>query len=444
MNDNTLRNGDGNTSAGATQRRDLDRRHVLKTTASGVVGLSLAGCIETVGSVVGSADIDPVTIGVLAPDPDSNSTGQSIVEGAEIARDQLNDDDGIDGRAVELAIGDTNGSPPEARRQYQRLVLEEGADVTIGVATSEVLIHLMDDIAEQEIPHLTVGSATTAASQMVSDQYEEYKYHFRVGPINDVNLAETQIDFLDEMGPELDWGSVAILVEDYDWTERLWEVYQNQLGDTAVDVAMQKRYEPATDDFSDIYDEVERTGADAAIIAAAHTGTQAVMDWGPAERPFAFNGIHVPMQLSSYYGRVDGACRYATGYAFATPTTEITEKTLPFVDEYQRRNDGSAPVYTGYISFDAVKLFAKAVEEAGTFDSDDLVSELEDISVTGTTGTIEFHDSSHEHAHDVIYGEDNVHPLFFQWQENDDGTGVQQTIWPEEHKTADYAEPDWF
>jgi len=59
----------------------------------------------------------------------------------------------------------------------------------------------MDDIAEQETLHLTAGSATTTASQMVNEGYEKYKYHFRVGPINGANLAQAQIDFLTQKGP---------------------------------------------------------------------------------------------------------------------------------------------------------------------------------------------------------------------------------------------------
>ncbi|WP_254531634.1 ABC transporter substrate-binding protein [Natrinema gelatinilyticum] len=443
MEDIDSESGNAGNPVQSDHRRGLDRRRMLKTTAGGTVSLSFAGCLETAGSIVTGAEADPVTVGVLAPNPDSNATGRSIVEGARIARNQLEDNGGIDGKDVELVVGDTNSSPLEARRQYQRLVLEDGADVTIGVATSEALIALMDDIAEQQVPHLTAGAATTAASRLVNEQYEKYKYHFRVGPINDVNLGETQVDFLADMGSQIGWESVAILVEDYEWTKNLWDIYQNQLGGAAVDVAMSQRYPPATDSFSTIYDEVERSGADAAIISAAHTGTDAVLDWGPAGRKFAFGGIHVPMQLSSYYGMVNGACRYAIGVAFATPESKITDKTQPFLETYQRRNDGTAPVYTGYISFDAVKLFAKAVEAAGTLDSDELVNELEGISATGTTGTIEFHDPDHEHAHDVIYGKENIHPLYYQWREADDGTGVQKTIWPDIYETTDYVDPAW-
>ncbi len=431
-------------TVGSSRRRGFDRRHVLKTTAGSAAGLSLAGCLETAGSILGSDDVEPVTIGVLAPNPDSDSTGRSIVQGARTAVDELKKAGGINGRDVEMAVGDTNSSPQEARRQYQRLVLEEGADVTVGISTSEALVPLMDDIAEQETLHLTAGSATTTASQKVNEEYEKYKHHFRVGPVNGSNLAQAQIEFLTEKGGDIGWNSIAVLAEDYDWTEGLWSFYQSRFSDLDIDVTMWNRYPPATDDFSSIYDDVEASDADAAFISTAHTGTKAIRDWGPAQREFAFGGIHVPMQLPSYYRLTDGACRFAVGYASATATSELTDKTQPFVKMYQNRYGGQSPVYTGFISYDAVKLFADAAGRAGTVDSETLVGTLEDTSFTGTTGTLEFHGPDHQFAHDVIYGEENVQPIYFQWQETDDGEGVQEVIWPDEHASAEYVDPTWF
>lgn len=443
MDDATHDRGNADPAASTDQHRGFDRRRVLKTTAGGVAGLSLAGCLETAGSVVGSDDVDPVTIGVLAPDPDSDSIGRSIVQGARIAVDELNDDGGINGRNVELIAGDTNGSPLEARRQYQRLILDEGADVTVGISTSEALVPLMDDIAEQETIHFTAGSATTTASAKVNEEYDKYKYHFRAGPINGTNLAQAQIDFLNDKGDDMGWDSMAVLAEGYDWTEGLWRFYQSRLPDIDIDVEMWERYPPATDDFTEIYDRVEASDADVAFISTAHTGTDALIDWGPEERQFALGGIHVPMQLPSYYGLTNGACRFAVGYASATATSEHTEKTQPFVKNFQDRYGGQSPVYTGFISYDAVNLFADAAERSGTVDSEELVDVVEDTSFTGTTGTLEFHGPDHDHAHDVIYGEDKVHPVYFQWRDGDDGDGVQETIWPDEQATAEYAEPDW-
>ncbi|MFD1563425.1 ABC transporter substrate-binding protein [Haloarchaeobius amylolyticus] len=428
--------GDG----GAGRRRGLERRQVLKTTAGGAVGLSLAGCLDTYGAIIGDDDTEPITVGVLAPGPDSDTTGQSNVRGAQIAVDELNDDGGILGREVELAVGDSNRSAREGSREYQRLVLEEGADVTVGVATSEVLEGILDDVAEQETIHLTAGAVTMTPSELIGEQYDEYKYHFRVGPLNGHDLAAHQLDFLDAMGGELGWESFAVLVEDYIWTESLWDVYEDEL---SGDVTFWEQYPPATDDFTDIYDEIATTDADAVLEAVAHTGATSLVDWNRTQQPFAFGGVHMPMQSPLYYDQVGGDCEYAVGYTNVTPTSDHTEKTQPFIQEYQDRYDGNSPVYTGYSSYDAVHVFAQAAEAAGTLDSDELVSTLEDISVTGTTGTIEFYGADHEFAHDVVYGEDNVNPVYFQWVEDENGDGVQNVIWPDEQAESDYVEPDW-
>ncbi|WP_049901719.1 ABC transporter substrate-binding protein [Natrinema sp. J7-1] len=444
MNDGDHERTNATSPARNGPQRNLDRRRVLKTTAGGAAGLSLAGCLETAGSFVGNDDAEPVTIGVLAPNPESDETGRSIVRGARLAVDQLNDGDGILGRDVEMVVGDTNGSAPGGRRQYQRLILEENADITLGVSTTEVLVPLLDEIAEQETVHLTAGSATTTASERVKSSYDDYKYHFRVGPINGTNLAEAQLDFLTEKGSDIGWDSIAVLAENYDWTDGLWDFYQSRLPETDIEVTTWERYPPEIDDFSEIYTRVEDSNADAAFISTAHTGPAALADWRPEERDFEFGGIHVPMQLPSYYQQTGGDCEYAVGYASATDPANLTNETSEFVGDYQNANGGKSPVYTGYIAYDAVNVFKRAAKRADSLESDALVGSLEETEFTGTTGTIEFHGPDDEHPHDVIYGEDNVHPVYFQWQEID-GEGQQTVIWPDEFAAdgAEYMTPDW-
>jgi branched-chain amino acid transport system substrate-binding protein len=324
------------------------------------------------------------------------------------------------------------------------LILEEGADVTVGVFASEALMNIMDDIAEQETIHLTSGAATTAASRLVKEQYEDYKYHFRAGPNNDYDLGRMQVDFVDDMADEIGWNSVAVLAEDYEWTEQPWNVYQNQLADTGIEIVMEQRYPPATDDFSAIYDEVEERGADAAFITTAHTGTAALLDWVvPEPRPFAFGGIHVPMQLPSYYEATNGACRYGVTQSSATAQSTRTEKTQRFVQAYQDAFNGSNPVYTGYHTYDAVTMFAEAARSSGTLESDELVGTLEDMTFTGSSGTVEFYGRDHDYPHDLVYNSDDPDVVYLQWQENEDGDGVQEIIWPESQATAEYAKPVW-
>lgn len=432
-------------STNGDDRSGVDRRQLLKTTAGGALGISLAGCTDALGSrnVFGATDDaadEPVKIGVLAPDPESDPTGISMARGATLAVQELNANGGILGSDVELIVRDTNSSPAEARRQYQELTLEEDVDLTTGIFSSEALGHIMDDIARQRTLHLTTGASTMEASRKVNEEYDEYKYHFRVGPYNEYQLAELQIEFAEEMAPELGWESVAVLVEDYKWTEPAWEITGDRLREAGIDVAVENRYPAATDDFGTIYDEVEAENADAALVAMAHTGTDAILDWA-GRRQFAFAGVHVPMQLPSYYDLVRGACRFGITVVSAAENTPVTEKTVPFANAYKNAFDGASPMTHAYTTYDAVKLFAAAAEDAETVDSTDLVPVLEEFSHVGTTTEIEFYGPDDRFAHDLVA--DKGDALYTQWQENDDGDGVQEVIWPENHATADYVAPPW-
>jgi len=69
---------------------------------------------------------------------------------------------------------------------------------------------------------------------------------------------------------------------------------------------------------------------------------------------------------------------------------------------------------------DAIPLWAKAVEKAGTFDGDAVVSALEKIQYEGVAGVYEFNA-----LHTVECVPDRIYPVFFQWQ-----SGQRVVIWP--------------
>lgn len=429
----------GTTGSGG---RLSNRRRFLKATAGVGAGVSLTGCLGQYQVLGGTDSEEPVKIGLLAPSPNSNRMGRSMKQAADLAVTHLNEEGGILGREVELVVGNTKESSLEARREYQRLILEENVDATAGVFSSEALLSIIDDIAEQQTLHLTSGAATSEVSRMVRDDYERYKYHFRIGPNNDIDLGRIQMDFLTEMYEELGWNSIALLAEDYDWTEKPWEVYQDRLADTDIDVVLEERYPAATNDFSSLYDRVEAADADATFITTAHTGNAALLDWQlPSKRSFGFGGVHVPMQLPAYYDMVGGLCRYAVSQTSSTAKTSITEKTQDFVTAYQDEFGGKNPIYTGYHTYDGVRAIAHAAEESNSLDSDDMVGALENASHPGYAATVEFYGRDSETPHDLVYNYGET--VYFQWQENENGEGVQEAIWPPDKKTADYVTPPW-
>jgi branched-chain amino acid transport system substrate-binding protein len=464
---------DGNDSSSRTndgRNTGANRRTFLRATGGAALATTVAGCLSLGGGGGGggngsggggggngsggggggnssggggSANIEgPLTIGALAPNPQNDPIGGSIVNGARLAVQQLNDNGGVGGAEVKLEVGNTEGDPSTGQQRYRELVLNKDADVTTGIFTSEVLLNIVDDMAQQEKIHLTAGAATAEISKMIAEDYDKYKYHFRAGPLNDFDLGRNLLDFGKANFETMGWDSTFSMVEDYKWTEPISKLFEKRLGGVGVDVAGSQRYASGTTNFGPLFDDVASSDADGVFTAMAHTGTEAIVQWAKQQRPFGFAGIHVPMQLPSYYESVNGACLYGVTQTSATPQSEVTKKTQPFVKAYNKEFD-SYPVYTGYHAYDAVKLYAAMVEQTGTKNPDELVPALENASFTATTGTMKFYGRDKRFPHDPIYGEDAMYPVFLQWQEDGNGGGAQEVIWPEQFKTSEYQQPAW-
>lgn len=437
-NSRTGRETDGNESGVSSGTLSSpSRRRAFLGSVGAAAAVGLAGCMGGGGSGPSGA----FKIGVLAPEPSKNPIGSSIANAAKYAATTLNENNGVLGNDVEVVVKDTHEDPATGKSKYQELTVGEEVDFTTGVFTSEVMLNLMDSIAEQSTVHMNAGSATPETAKQVKENYEKYKYYFRSGPVNSHYLGQNMIDFADAKFSDLGWDSVAVLAEDYAWTEPVTSVLEDKLAATGVDVPISKRYASGTSDFSPIYDDIESSDADAAYVVMAHTGTSAIVQWAKQQRAFEFGGIHVPMQFPSYYGSVNGANRYAVVQNSATPNAAVTEKTMPFNEGYYDQFD-SYPVYTGYHTYDAVMSYVNAATAADSRNADDVIPEIESQSFTGTAGTVSYYGQDQAYPHDLVYGQDAAWPLWFQWQEGD-GSGSQTTLWPDELASGSYQKPPW-
>jgi branched-chain amino acid transport system substrate-binding protein len=88
-------------------------------------------------------------------------------------------------------------------------------------------------------------------------------------------------------------------------------------------------------------------------------------------------------------------------------------------------------------------MLKEAIEATESVNGDDLVSELEGMSYTGTGGQIEFFGQDGRFPHDVKFGPDLTQGVFFQWQADSDGNGVQEVIWPDSLTTSEYVPAPW-
>jgi branched-chain amino acid transport system substrate-binding protein len=382
-------------------------------------------------------------VGALGPE--EAPFGASIINSAELAATEINEsDDLLADTTVEVTSADTKDDPGTARQRYGEMTSGGSAvDATVGIFGSEQLLALMGNIADKQTPHLTAGAATPEAPGRLTEDYERYKYWFRVGPVNSTFLGDSLIQYAADRFEAMGWERVAFLAEDFKWTEPVTQTIKDRLEDeTGVTVTSTRRIAEGTEDFSPIYDQLEGEDIDGCYTALAHIGSTSLVQWAKQQRPFGYGGIHVPTQLPSYYAATEGAAIATFSQTTATATSEITDKTVPYAEAYNEEFDGY-PVYSGYSAYDAMYMLANAMESTGSTNGDDLVSELEGMSYTGTSGQLEFYGQDEEFPHDIKFGPDLAQGVFFQWQADSEGNGAQEVVWPDELATTEYRSPPW-
>lgn len=442
--------------------RPLDRRRFLKITGAGFGATGIAGCGGD-GNGDGGEDAlegETLTIGLLTLLPEQELLGESMLRSAEMAVDHINegggiferpgDGDGVLGAELDVEVGDTQMSPSTGLEEHRRLTYEEEVDVTVGVFLNSVLHNVMDSIAEQRTLHITTGAPSPRVSQMVADDYDRYKYHFRAGPTNAYELSRAIGEFLELYNDDvMQWDSAAFLFEDQEAFDPFYETVQDDVADH-VDVGTYMRTDENTTNWSPIYDNLESEGVDCAFVFQALSGLSSVTQWADQERAFEFGGLHLFSQFTEFWEETDGNTEYVFTMNSVTPQTENTEYTQPYMEEFVDRY-GFVPAYAGTLTYNAVYYYAEAVRELGTGDPEELIPFLEEVEFDFSliSPTFGFHGRDAEYPHDPAWqcmeacDDPAGVPLWQQWQAGDDDEGVMECFAPDANKTADYQRPDW-
>src|SRR5258708_21702466 len=173
--------------------------------------------------------------------PMSFVQGEHHWNGAEMARDEINKAGGINvgGKRmqVELIRADTNEiqSVPDATNAVERVVTRDKVDFLVGGFRSEAVLAMQEVAMDYKKLFLGVGAAHSKLGLNVEQNYDRYKYWFRVSPTKDVDLARTLFAVLGSIGQQIrtdlktDTPKVAILAEKAVWTEGLVAAAQKNL-----------------------------------------------------------------------------------------------------------------------------------------------------------------------------------------------------------------------
>ncbi len=370
------------------------------------------------------------TIKIAVLGPMAFVQGENHWAGAEMARDNINKAGGINvgGKKmqIELVRADTNemGSVPDATNAVERVITRDKADFLVGGFRSEAVLAMQEVAMDYKKIFLGAGAAHSKLGINVEQNYDRYKYWFRITPVKDVDLVRTTFAVLatvaGQMRKQLNKPSpkVAILAEKAVWVEGIVAAAQKNLPAMKMEVVGVWQPSAVATDVTAELSAIERAGADIVFtLLSGPVGIVVGRQMGERNMKSIAFGINVEAQKDAFWQAAAGKANYvSTLDTYAK--VQMTPKTIDFVNAFEKRF-GKSPTYNAG-THDAIYLLKEAIEQAGTTDADKLVAAIEKLSFTGAAGVVEF-----DKRHDPVWGPGKSTGIAVQWQD-----GKKVPFWP--------------
>ncbi len=369
-----------------------------------------------------------IKIGVIGPM--QFQMGKHHWMGATMAADEINAAGGIQvgdkTYLIKLVKIDSNElvSPPDAASAAERAITVDKVDFLMGTIRSEAALAVQEVAMDYQKIFIVCGSSETKMSDKVAQDYDRYKYWFRVTPVNNnhlgalnfllVGMVAKNIVTQLHMAPKL-----AILAEKAVWTEAIIAAAQAYLPPQGIQiVGVWQPSDKATDVTAELQ-AIKNSGANMIMTVLSGTvGIAYARAWEELQIPAASVGINVMAQADDFITNTGGFGNYETTLNTYARDVEFTDKTKPFLDAFFAKM-GENPTYNAG-TYDALYILKGAIERAGSLDQDEIVAEMEKTDYIATVGRFVF-----DSKHDVTWGPGYVTAVGVQWQ-----NGELKGVWP--------------
>ncbi|MEY7851089.1 ABC transporter substrate-binding protein [Natrarchaeobius sp. A-rgal3] len=375
--------------------RTVSRRRLLQATgAAGVAGF--AGCVSETeengngnGNGGDGGEIGTVTFGILSPVSGGFSPqGGPQRQGAETAVEYVNESDEFDFE-IEPVYEDTETEPSVGRRRAQRVVEEDEAEYIVGTVNSAVALAVAEYAGSQGVIYTSGG----AAMEITEEECNEYTFR------NETNTAQ-QASGVSEWIIDEGYENVWIHTADYAYGNSAIEEIEASLEGEDVEVVGETTPSQGTDDFGPYISQIADSDAD--VLAIPLTGSGLIDFIGQADSA----GLKDEVDIigTANFARV---VRNALGPAVAgTYSAALYDADLEvgdneqFVSQYEEMH-GELPDSFSRVGYEAVRMTARGIQEAGTSNPSEVKDALADLEMETIIGATHFRDCDHQSANPV-------------------------------------------
>lgn len=393
----------------------------------------------------------PIVIG--APLSTSFLYGWDAWRGMTLAVGEINATGGVDvggkKRPFKLEIIDTRDLEPgvpvsEALLAVEKLILEKKADFILGgPVRSEAAMAAMDLLSKyKKISILSTGVLTPKYHARVAENYDKYKYLFRItGEAKWIAVGE-QIPALLEIGKKFNLNRVYIMVQDVAWARGFGGIFAKVMAKKGWTVIGKPEiYPTGATDFSMGLLKARREKAQVIIIAMDMPESSILLkQWYDMKVPaLPFGSIIAAAEQPGFWKATGGKGEYTLANVVnaGNAPSNASDWTMKFYNAYTKLWDIEPEGYGTSTSYMAVYVLKNAIERAGTLKSDAVVKALEATDMMGVYGRIRFDPKSHQVIPSLDPNEGAVGTIF-QWQD-----GKRVVVFPKSIAMGEIKLPPW-
>ena len=363
----------------------LIRRRLLKPAA--VLGLAavLAACGGEAASSGGGnaregggsdAVEDAVNIGAVLPLTGSSaSIGEDQRRGIELAVAKINEDGGVMGKDLNVIVEDSAGAANSAIDAAKKLVTVDDVAAVMGEYSSGITVPLGQYLQKEGVIHLNVGSSSPEIADIGDKSFSV------------IGLDTIASKFASEQLADRKLMKAAILVPNNSYGEGIVQPFTDAFEAAGGKVTETVLYTEGQTSYRAELERIAASKPDVVLYSAygqdSSVINQQAFEGGLQKTPWF--GIYLTMCTSdSAPETVENQIGMDVNY--------VGPEGKEYQDAYEEKyGESFASTFSGY-TYDATMMLAKAIDEAGSTDADDIAAALKKLGsgYAGATGDITF------------------------------------------------------
>jgi branched-chain amino acid transport system substrate-binding protein len=392
---------------------------------------------------------EPITIG--APLSTAFLYGWGAERGMTLAIEEINAAGGVnvggEKRPLKVEVIDTRDLEPgvpvsEALLAVEKLILDKKVDFIVGgPVRSEAALAAMPLLSKyKKISILTTGVLTPQYHALVAENYDKYKYLFRIhGEAK--NLVGEMFANFSQLKEKYGFNNLFIIAQDVSHARGAAKVMNDAATKKGWNVTGMEIYPTGATDFSmgllkakDSQTEIINIWMDMPESAIL------LKQWYEMKIPaLPFGSTLAAAEQPGFWEATDGKGEYTLCNVVnaGNAPSEATPWTMKFYNDYEKRW-GVAPEGLGCSSsYMAIYVLRDAIERAGSLDPDKVVAELEKTDVMGVYGRLKFDPKSHQ-VIPATDPEEGAVGSILQWQD-----GKRVVVYPQSIAQGTIELPPW-